>query len=494
VKGPMRMMLVRVLMVLAVLVVGTPAAAQRVAWPAERPPRPLPSRPVEFPDYQLKTLSNGLQVLVVPHHEQPSVSFRLLIRAGAANDAVGKPGVAGFVGGLLDQGTTTRSAEQIANAIESAGGILSVGAGNEITFVSGAVIKDQVPLALELAADVVQRPAFAPAELQRQKDAAISGLQVSAEDPDYIANSLIDRLVFGFHPYGRPGPTTMQAIQGISRDDMVAFHATWFAPNNALLAIVGDLPTEEAFAAAEKAFGTWARREVPTVTFEEPPPPTRRVIVVDRPGSVQTEIRVGQLGVSRTHPEYMIVDLMMRILGGEGANRLFGVLRGDRGLTYGASASFRAFKHSGSFIAETDTRTEATGEALRLTINEIQRLQREPVDPRELQGAQDYMAGSFPLTIETPAAISMQVLNSLFFGLPLEKLEMYREEVTRVTPADIQRVAKQLLAPERLSIVLVGDADRFVAQLKAAGIDGYERIAASDLDLTAPNLRKPARD
>lgn len=477
----------------ALCVVAAPAAAQRANWPSERPPRPLPSRPVEFPDYQLKTLANGLQVLAVPHKEQPAISFRLLIRAGAANDAANKPGVASFVAALLDQGTTTMSAEVIANTIESAGGLLSVGAGNEVTFVNGAVVKDKVALALSLAADVAQRPAFAAAEIQRQKDAAISGLQVSADDPESIANSVIDRLVFGFHPYGRPGPTTPQQIQQISREDLVAFHRTWFAPNNALIAIVGDLTAEEAFAAAEKAFGSWARRDVPTVTFEDPPPPTRRVIVVDRPGAVQTEVRVGQIGIGRTHPEYTAVDLMMRILGGEGANRLFGVLRGERGLTYGASASFRAYKYGGSFIAETDTRSDATGEVLKLTIGEVQRLQREAVDPRELRGAQDYMSGSFPLTIESPSAIAMQVLNQLFFGLSLDQLENYREEVDRISPADVQRVAKQFLFPERLSIVLVGDANTFVAQLKAAGIDTFERIPANELDLNAPSLRKPAR-
>lgn len=477
----------------ALCVVAAPVAAQRATWPTERPPRPLPSRPVAFPDYQLKTLANGLQVLAVPQKEQPAVSFRLLIRAGAANDVAAKPGVASFVAALLDQGTTAMSAEVIANTIESAGGLLSVGAGNEVTFVNGAVVKDKVALALSLAADVSQRPAFAAAEIQRQKDAAISGLRVSAEDPEFIANSLIDRLVFGFHPYGRPGPTTPQQIQQISREDLVEFHRTWFVPNNALVAIVGDLTAEEAFAAAEKAFGSWARRDVPAVTFDDPPPPTRRVIVVDRPGAVQTEIRVGQIGVSRTHPEYTTVDLMMRILGGEGANRLFGVLRGDRGLTYGASASFRAFKYSGSFIAETDTRSDATGEVLQLTIGEFQRLQREAVDPRELRGAQDYMSGSFPLTIESPSAIAMQVLNQLFFGLSLDQLENYREEVDQISPADVQRVAKQFLFPERLSIVLVGDANTFVAQLKAAGIDSFERIPANELDLNAPSLRKPAR-
>lgn len=470
------------------------AQAARPAWPSERPPSPLAAKKVKFPDFKLKTLPNGLQVLHVAQNEQPSVSYRLLVRAGAAQDAPAKVGVAAFVAALLDQGTTTRSAEVIANTIESAGGAMGVGAANEVTFVNGAVIKDRLGVALDLAADVAMRPAFDPAEIRRQLQQAIQGLQVSAEDPEFIANSLIERLVFGFHPYGRPGPNSVEALQRITRDDLVAFHRTWFVPNNSLLAIVGDLTADEAFAAAEKAFGGWVKKDVPVVTFDEPPPPTRRVVVVDRPGAVQTEIRVGQIAVSRTHKDYVAVDMALRILGGEGANRLFGVLRSERGLTYGASANFRAHKFGGSFIAETDTRSDTTGEALRLTVDEFFKLQKEPVDPRELRGAQDYMAGNFPLTIETPSSIAAQVLNQLFYGLDLEELETYRDEVDQVTVADIQRVARQFLFPDRLSIVLVGDASAFVGQLKAMGFEQFERIPIAQLDLSAPNLRKAAGD
>jgi len=467
-----------------------PASGQAAQWPREVPPRPLPSHAVKFPSFEIKTLANGLQVLAVSQNEQPAVSYRLLIKAGASQDSPDKPGVAAFVSALLDQGTTTRSAEDIANAIESAGGVMGVGAANEVTFINGAVVKDQVALALDLAADVARRPAFAPDEIGRQMQQAIQGLRVSAEDPEFIANALIDRLVFGFHPYGRPGPNSVQAIQRITRDDLVAFHRTWFVPNNALLAIVGDLTHAEAFAAAEQAFGSWPRADVPTLTFDEPPPPARRLVVVDRPGSVQTEIRVGQIGVSRTYPDYVAVDIAMRILGGEGANRLFGVLRSDRGLTYGASADFRAFKYAGSFIAETDTRSEATAQALRLTVDEFFKLQKELVDARELRGVQDYMSGHFPLTIETPSAIAMQVLNHMFFGLSLDHLETYREEVDRVTVADIQRVATELLFPDRLSIVMVGDASTFIDDLRTMGFSQIERIPIADLDLSAPNLRR----
>jgi zinc protease len=476
--------------VIAGLLLGAVTMAAPPQWPKSSFPPPMPARPVSFPPYQIKTLPNGLQVVVVLHHEQPSVSFRLLIRAGAMQEPADKPGVASIVAALLNQGTTSKSAGQIADAIESAGGILGVGSGNELSFINGAVIKDQVDLVLGLVSDMVEHPAFAPDEIDRQRRQILSSLQVSYDDPDYIADLVFNRVVFGFHPYGRPNDGTPESIGRITRDDLVAFERTWFAPNNALLAIVGDLTSDEAFAAVDRAFGKWARRDVPAVTPVEPPPPSRRVIVVDRPGSAQTEIRVGHLAVPRTHPDYLPFDLAVRILGGEGANRLFGVLRTDRGLTYGASADVRAYRNAGLIVAETDTRSPATAQALRLLVDEYARLQKEPVDGRELRGAQDFMSGNFPLTIETPSAIAEQVLGRLFYGQDPKDLETYRDRVDRVTVGDISRVTRELLKPDLLTIVLVGDAAAFVDDLKALGFGDFERIPLAQLDLNSPSLKR----
>jgi zinc protease len=210
----------------------------------------------------------------------------------------------------------------------------------------------------------------------------------------------------------------------------------------------------------------------------------------DPPGSAQTEIRVGHVGVPRVHPDYVALDLAIRILGGEGANRLFGVLRSERGLTYGASAAFHTYKSGGDIVAETDTRSPATAETLRLMVDEFARLQRESVHPGELRGAQDFLAGNFPLTIETPGAIAQQVLAHLFYGLDPLEIERYRDQVEQVTPADIQRVAKQFLKPDQLSIVLVGDAKVFAAELKKLGFAEFETIPIAQLDLGSPTLRR----
>jgi zinc protease len=466
------------------------AQAQTRIWPTERPPQPLPAREITFPPYDVQTLSNGLQVVAVLHHEQPAVTMRLLVRAGTSADPRDKLGLAHLTASLLDQGTTSMSAQEMNDAVDFIGGAMGAGAGTDLTFVNMVVMKDSFDAGLRMLSDMARHPAFAPPEIERQRQQMISGLQVSAEDPGYIANAVFDRLVYGFHPYGMPENGTPQTIAGLNRDDLQAFHMRHFAPNNAILAIVGDVTAEEAFAAAKKVFGDWPRRDLPTETFIEPPDPTRRVIVVNKPDAVQTELRVGHLGIPRKHPDYMAVNLAIRILGGEGSNRLHQVLRTDRGLTYGAQANMDTLKETGDFEAETNTRSEATGEVLRLIVDEFWRLQRERVGERELDGAKAYLTGSFPLTIETPGSIAMQVVNALFYGLPLDQLQSFRERVNAVTVDDIQRVAKTLLRPDRLSVVLVGNASAFSSQLRGVGFGTYETVELGELDLTSANFKR----
>ena len=478
------------LTVALVLVAASFASAQVTDWPAERPPRPLPARSSSFPPYQVRTLANGLQVVAVSHHEQPAVSLRLLVRAGGAQDPSNKPGVAYLAASLLDQGTTSKNAEQIASTIDSIGGAIGAGAGSDITFINAAVMKDSLGLALDLVSDLARHPSFANEEIDRQRQQIVSGLKVSYDDPDYLAGVVFDRLVYGFHPYGKPESGTPDSIASITRDDLLAFHKRYFGANNAILAVVGDVTPEEAFDGAQRAFGSWERVELPPVKAEEPPPSTRRVVIVDRPAAAQTEIRVGNIALPRRHPDYLALDIATKILGGEGGNRLHRVLRSERSLTYGASADLNALKDTGAIVAETDTRSEKTAEALRIIVEEIVRLQQKRVQQRELSDAQEYLTGSFPLTVETPSAIALQVLNAVFYGLDLNELQTYRERVNAISVEDIQRVAQHYLHPDKLSIVLVGDASVFAKDLPGVGFDSVERISIAELDLTSPDLRR----
>ena len=465
-------------------------AGQAKQWPSERPPRPLEARPVKFPPYEIRKLANGLQVVLVSHHEQPSVSVRMIVRAGAAQDPKGKMGVAMLTSTLLDQGAGKRTAEQIADTIEFVGGVLGTGAGTDLTYVSSVVLKDSLPLALELMSDVVQRPTFAQQELDRQRQQALSGMKVSAQDPESVANQVIDRLIYGFHPYGLPGSGTVESISSITRQDLVDFHREYYVPNNALIAVVGDITADEAMAGVTKAFADWKAGTVPAFQPIDPPQPTKRVILIDRPDAVQTEIRLGHIGIARRHPDYLAMDQAVKILGGEGANRLQQVLRSQRGLTYGASAELETYKTTGGIVAETDTRTDATAEVLRLAVDEFYKLQRERVYEGELEGAQAYLAGHFPLTIETPDAIATQVLNQLFYELPLEELGTYPDRVRSISPDDVQRVARTYLRPDRLAVVLVGNADAFAKDLKGVGFGEFERIPMDQVDLLAADLKR----
>jgi zinc protease len=466
------------------------AGAQVTNWPSENPPRPLASRPVSFPPYELSALPNGMQVIVVMHHEQPEVTLRLLVRAGAAYDPPGKSGTAALTASLLNQGTNTKNAREIADAIDSIGGAMDTGAGSDVTSASVLVMKDSFDVGMDLLADVVRRPSFAPEEIERQRTQAVQNLGVSLQDPGFIAGAVLSRLIYGFHPYGFPDSGMPDTLAKITREDLREFHRRYYAPNNSILAIVGDITASEAVAAATRVFGDWPRQVVKPPVLPEPPKATRRIVVVDKPDSVQTAVRVGQLGVPRKTPDYMSLDQAVRILGGEGSNRLFRVLRSERSLTYSASADLNPMLLAGDITAETDTRTEATAEAVRVIVDEFTRLQRERIGDAELAGAQAYMTGSFPLTIETPGAIARQVVNAVFYDLSLDELRTYRQRANAVTPDDVLRVARGYIQPDRLSIVLVGNAPAFKDQLSRAGFGKYELISLHELDLTAADLKK----
>ena len=241
------------LSVVAVLLdVESGALAQSTSWPADAPPPPLAAREVEFPPYETRELPNGLRVVVVLHHEQPAVSVRLLVRAGTAYDPPAKGGVATLVATLLDQGTRTRSAEAIADTIDSIGGGLGTGAGNDLTFINVVVMKDSFGFGMELLSDVARNPAFANEEIERQRQQGLSGMRVRYEDPDYVAGTVFDRLVYGFHPYGTPSGGTPESLRAITRDDLEDFHRRYFLPNNSILAIVGDVTAAEAFETTEQ--------------------------------------------------------------------------------------------------------------------------------------------------------------------------------------------------------------------------------------------------
>ncbi len=455
----------------------------------EGPPVPAPLGRVDFPSYEKKVLENGLTVYALEYHEQPIVAVRLMITAGAERDPANLPGVAAFTADLLNKGTKTRTATQIAETIDQVGGSLEASATMESTNITTHALADSINVAFELMNDIVMNPAFAAAELARAQQQSQSNLVANMHDPDFLADAVFERAIYGNHPYGHLTGGTLGSIPKIRRDDLVKFRDTYYAPNISALAIVGDLSAQDSFKFAEQWFGGWPKREVPQRDDSSiPKMEGRHVVVIDKPDSVQTEIRVGHTTVGRKDPDYFNVLVASYVLGGSGSGRLYQALRVERGLTYGAYTSVDPHRGASDFYSTTDTRTPKTIEAVNLVLEQLQKFRSAEVPAEELGNAKSFIIGSFPLSIEVPNDLANRLTTVFLYDLGDNYLKTFRDRFADVTAADVLRVAKEKISADNAAVVLVGKADEFKAQLETLG--KMDIIPIDKLDLGSPTLRK----
>jgi zinc protease len=472
---------------LAVLLAASHATAQEKIKMKQTPPPPKPAQEIHFPAFEEKTLANGLRMVVVEQHETPSLSLQLLLPGGKVYAPPAKAGLADATAALLREGTQTRSTQQIAEAIDSVGGTITTGASLESAFVSVLVTSDQIDLGLDLLSDLVLRPSFPAEELERWRHQTLSALQIDLSDPSYMATAAFQRLVLGDHPYGRPSSGTMASVQGLTRNDVVAFHHRQYVPNEAILAVVGDVKAADAFSRVERAFGGWTKGEAMTI-----PPvtgtPQRRIVVIDKPDAVQTEIRVGQAALPYRDPDHYTAVVYDAVLGSSPSSRLYEEVRRKRGLSYGASSEFRMPTQPGWFLASTYTKTESTVEALGVVLDVLGAMDDKPVPAEELAQRKTYVTGAFPLEIETPDGVAAKVLEAMKFGYGKEYLESYRERIDAVTAEQVQSFAGKRIQPDRMLIVLAGNAKAFTADLEKR-FGKVETIPLAGVDLLQPDLR-----
>ncbi len=454
-------------------------------------PAPAAAKPYHFPPVAMKILPNGLRVFVASSPDMPAVTATLLLTAaGSVNDPEGKPGVADMTAGLLTQGTPTRTAQQIAEAIDFVGGSLSSDASDDGTDVSFTVVKKDFDLAMNLLSDVTLHASFAQDELERARQAALSNMRVNYDDPDYLASAVFQRVVYGTHPYGLPNEGTPASIQVINRNDLVAFRDTYYSPGNALLAFAGDITPEAAFAAAEKFFGAWQAKQIPAQNHSAPGSGSgMHIYVVDKPDAVQTQIRVGSLGIRRNDPDFFPLFVADRIFGGGFNSRLNTEVRVKQGLTYDANTYFDTHLESGDLLASTFTRTEATVDALKLVVNMIQGMSKGDLKPEELSFAKDYLIGVYPIQTETPEQVANRVLTVAHYGLPPDYNETYQAKIAGVTLAQANAEAMKYYQTASLEIVLAGNAAQFRDALKKEFPNAsYDEVPAGQLDLLLPTL------
>ena len=424
---------------------------------------------------------------------QPAVSVEMLIRdAGTSHDPANKPGVASLTSELLTQGTEKRSAQQIAGAIDFVGGALDANAGRDATTIRANVVKKDFDLAMDLFSDIVLHPKFDPEEIERQREQLMSSFQVQYSDGNYLASAAFARVVFGANPYGKPPEGTPQSAKAITREDMVAFRNRFFVPGQALLGFAGDITPDEAFAAAERYFGSWTGQSATNADAAlESLPAGMRIVIVDKPDAVQTQIRVGGPGIRRNDPDYLPLLVTNQIFGGGYNSRLNTQIRLKSGLSYDASSNFMSFLRAGTFEASTFTRNDQTVAATKMVISEIARMGTTEPSDEELNVARDYLSGVFTISSETPDQVTDRVITAAFYGLPEDYNRNFPEKIRAITKEDVRNMAARYFKPADLALVLVGNASVFRDALKQAfPAASFKEIPLAQLDLLSPDLQR----
>lgn len=403
------------------------------------------------------TMANGLVVLLVERHAIPAVEAHLVIKTGAVADPEGRAGLAALTAGLLLKGTTARSAVEIAEAIDFIGGSLTAHADDDFSTVTLTALKKDLPAALDVMADALRRPTFPAAEVERARRETLSGIRAAKDDPEDVAQKAFAPLVFGLHPYRNPIEGLESTVPTLTREEVVAFHRTYYRPNNAILAVVGDLAAPEARRALQSALGGWEKGPIPPLTVTPAPPVADKTVALIDKDLTQATIILGHLGIARADPDFYPITVMNYILGGGGfASRLMTTIRDNRGLVYGISSGFDAKRYPGAFAVSLQTKTASAGEAIRAVRDELARMRTEGVTEAELNAAKDYLAGSFPLRFETNARLARLLGMVEFYGLGLRYFEEYPRAIRAVTRDDVRRVAAARLDPERAVLVVVG--------------------------------------
>jgi len=431
----------------------------------EKPPKPLKMKKLSFPSFKEFKTRNGIEAVVVEHHEQPVVSIVVVIKSGGVLDPDGLESLADFVVNLINKGTKDKDSNELAKWIESVGGTVSLNSGDDFTTISVSVLSEYIDTAYEYLQDILLNPTFPEDELEEYRKRVKTSLELELSQPSAVASRHFREVVYGEHPYAKQ--PTGESVEAITRDDIVDFYKKNYVANNALIAVVGDVKWKNVKKDLKKYFGSWQKGEAPVAQYGTPPEITGKTIYLyHKPGAVQTNILVGHPGLEPTNPDWPAVTTANRVLGGGADARLFMDLREKRGWTYGAYSRFSKVKDIGYFQASVAVRTEVTDSALVELMKELKRITEEKVTAEELDHAKSYLVGNFPTTIETPNQIASQIVRVKLLGLGKEYLEEYRKRISRVTVDDVMAAMKKYLHPDDADIVLVGDATRIYDKIK----------------------------
>jgi zinc protease len=402
------------------------------------------------------TTRNGMTLLLMENHTLPTVHVEVLVKAGSVYDPEDKAGLAFLTAALLDEGTATRSAMQIAEEIDFIGASLSALADSDYTSISLKVLKKDLKVGLGLLADIMTHPTFLPQEVERLRQQVLGGILADKDDPGTVAEKVFDKLLFGVHPYHRPVEGLEETVPKIQRGDLVNFHDTYYRPNNTLMAIVGDITEEEIEELVKEYLGGWEKKKIPAIQIPKATnPASRKVEIIDK-DLTQANILLGHLGIDRANPDYYALVVMNYILGGGGfSSRLLTVIRENQGLAYSVHSAYEARYYPGRFTVSLQTKNATANTAIQEVLNQLRQIRTTPVSDQELEEAKSYLIGSFPLRMDTNAKMARLLSYVEFFKLGLDYFDQYPRYIQAVTKADVLRVAKKYLDLDKLILVAV---------------------------------------
>jgi zinc protease len=468
--------------------------------------RPGPGEPREyrFPRFARSSLTNGVGLITSHLPGRPLLVGHLLVRGGGAGvtgEPAGDAGATVLAARAMTEGTRRRDAVELIEASERLGAEIAADAGWDSFAVSVEVPRSRLAQALELLAEVALEPSFPDDEVKRLRDERLNDLlQARAEPRRRVERAFGETVYAAGAAYGRPQGGTEDTVPGLDRDALAARHEAVFHPSRATLVLAGDLTDIDATVLAATSFGRWAEPSAapggsaepaasvdagaPEAARADAPAPGARVVVVHRPGSPQSEVRIGHVGVPRRVDDFHAISVLNAILGGLFGSRLNALLREEKGYTYGVHSSFDMRVGAGPFAVRTAVETEFTVPAIVDTLAELRRIREAPVTDEELATARDYLVGVFPLRYETSGQVAGAIAGLVAHGLPDDELDRYRPAVAAVTVDEVLEAARGRIRPDEASVVVVGDADAFVPALEAAGV-GEVAVVREEVDGSA---------
>jgi len=425
---------------------------------------------IQIPPYTREVLENGLVVLLMEYHKLPLIQLRMTIRGGTSYDPDGYEGLANLTASLLRKGTATRSATQIAEEIDFIGGTLNASASLDYFTVTSEVLKKDLDKGFDLFSDIILHPAFSLEEIERERSQKLAAIEQLKESPGTVASTYFNKVIYGSHPYGRQAFGTIASLKKITRGDIEKFHQEVFIPNNAILAVVGDLDSREMLEKVKKYFGAWPRKTPRAVKLNKPGMfKGRKVWILNKVDATQTQVRIGNIGVERRHPDYFAITVANAVFGGGFTSRLTEEIRVRRSLTYGIGSSFPSYLAGGTYVISTFTKNPTTREIIDATLKEVKKFRDGGPTKEELQKAQNYIAGGFSRNLQTPEALAAQISEVEFYQLPRDYLQTYIENLKAVTLEEAKQAAKKYFHHDDVIIVVLTPAKETRPSLETLG-------------------------